>query len=102
MRRLVRNGVVALGILLTVLVVGVLGYRYCAGLAWMYALVNASMILSGMGPVDAITTNGGKWFASAYALFSGVVFLSSVGFFLAPALHRVMHKIHLESEDDER
>lgn len=73
-----------------------LGYRFVVQLAWLDALLNASMILSGMGTVDPIQSDGGKWFASAYALFSGVVFLTSVGFFLAPALHRVLHKLHPE------
>ena len=60
------------------------------------SLVNASMILGGMGPVDPITTTAGKLFESAYALFSGVAFLTSVGVFLAPALHRLLHRFHLE------
>ena len=60
------------------------------------------MILSGMGPVDPITTNTGKWFESAYALFSGVAFLTSVSVFLAPAIHRLMHRLHVEGQDEER
>ena len=57
---------------------------------------NASMILSGMGPVISINTNSGKWFSSFYALFSGIVFITNIGLVLAPAIHRLFHKLHLE------
>ena len=73
-----------------------LGYHVLGRLAWIDALVNASMILGGMGPVDPITTVPGKLFESAYALFSGVAFLTSVGIFLAPALHRLIHRLHMQ------
>jgi hypothetical protein len=76
---------------------GVLGYHHFAGLPWLDALLNASMILGGMGPVDAVRTSGGKVFASGYALFSGVIFLVVVGIMIAPAAHRVLHRLHLES-----
>jgi len=56
------------------------------------------MILSGMGPVIEINTDGGKWFSSFYALFSGVVFISNIGIILAPVLHRLYHRLHLENE----
>jgi hypothetical protein len=55
------------------------------------------MILGGMGPVDTLYTTAGKLFASAYALFSGIVFLATSGVLLAPFLHRLMHRFHLES-----
>jgi hypothetical protein len=80
--------------------IGVLGYHALAQLDWLDALVNASMILAGMGPVDAVRTTSGKWFASAYAIFSGVVFLTSVGVMVAPVLHRAMHRFHLASDED--
>lgn len=99
--RLVRSGALALLNLLGALALGVLGYHRFGGLDWLDSLVNASMILSGMGPVDPITTIAGKWFESAYAIFSGVAFLTSVGLFLAPAVHRLMHRLHVESERDE-
>jgi hypothetical protein len=76
--------------------IGVLGYHYCGGLPWIDALVNASMILGGMGPVDPITTRTGKLFASAYALFSGLLFIGAASLVLAPFIHRIMHTIHLE------
>lgn len=74
---------------------GVVGYHYLDGLGWLDSFLNASMILAGMGPVDAIRTDAGKWFASFYAVFSGVVFLSTVAVFLSPIAHRFLHKLHL-------
>jgi hypothetical protein len=75
---------------------GVLGYRAFAHLSWIDSLLNASMILTGMGPVATLDTTPAKLFASAYALFSGIVFLSAVGIMLAPVFHRFIHKFHLE------
>ena len=80
--------------------IGVVGYHALAGLPWLDALVNASMILGGMGPVDAVHSTGGKWFESLYALFSGVAFLTSVGVFVAPMVHRFLHRFHLETGAD--
>ena len=79
---------------------GVLGYHLCGGLSWLDALVNASMILTGMGPVDPITSVGGKLFASFYALFSGVAFLTIVAVLFAPAVHRFLHRFHLELAEE--
>ncbi len=98
--RLLRSAAAAFVILLGSLGLGVFGYHVFCELGWLDALVNASMILSGMGPVDPITTTAGKWFESAYALFSGVAFLTSVSVFLAPAIHRIMHRLHVESADE--
>jgi hypothetical protein len=83
------------------LAIGVLGYHYCGGLAWLDALVNASMILGGMGPVDPITRPAGKWFESAYALYSGIALLTSVGLIFAPAVHRFLHAFHIDAEEDQ-
>jgi len=94
--RMTRSGTVGATIVLFALTIGVLGYHALGGLHWLDALVNASMILGGMGPVDPITSVRGKLFESGYALFSGVAFLTSVGIFLAPALHRLIHRLHLE------
>jgi hypothetical protein len=77
---------------------GVLGYHYFARLPWLDALLNASMILGGMGPVDPVRSTAGKAFASGYALFSGVVFLVVVGIMIAPAAHRMLHRLHLEGK----
>jgi hypothetical protein len=83
-------------ILFICLAIGILGYHYIADIPWLDSLHNASMILSGMGPVVTITTNAGKWFSSLYALFSGVVFITNIGLILAPAVHRIMHRLHIE------
>ena len=78
--------------------IGVLGYHHLGGLPWIDALVNASMILGGMGPVDRIASNAGKLFTSFYALFSGLLFIGAASLLLAPFVHRVMHKLHLDDE----
>ena len=75
------------------LVIGVIGYHFIARLAWIDSILNSAMILTGMGPVDPMKTTGAKLFAS---LFSGVIFLTSIGIVLAPVFHRVVHKFHLE------
>ena len=103
--RMLRSLALALGILGVSLALGVFGYHVCAGLSWLDALLNASMILTGMGPVNELHTTSGKLFASFYALFSGVVFITSVAVMLAPMVHRFLHKFHFELEsleDDQR
>lgn len=82
------------------LLLGVLGYHWIAGLGWVDSILNASMILTGMGPVDHMDGAAPKLFASAYALFSGVAFLSSVGVLLAPVVHRLMHRFHFDADDN--
>jgi hypothetical protein len=94
--RLARHGVVAMAIMATSLGVGILGYHVFEDMAWIDALVNASMILGGMGPVNELHTFAGKIFASFYALFSGVVFLILMGVMAAPILHRMLHRFHVE------
>jgi hypothetical protein len=105
LRRLARS--VALGTVFVVgaLVVGVVGYKVTSGGAysWSDAFYNASMILGGMGPVDdrgLRIPEAEKWFASFYALFSGVAFLIIVGVMFAPLYHRLLHHFHLEMEED--
>ena len=95
-QRILKNILIALLIMMACLAIGVAGYHYTAGIPWLDALHNSSMILSGMGPVVEIKTVSGKWFSSAYAIFSGVVFLSIVGFILAPAIHRIFHRLNSE------
>lgn len=94
--RLVRHGGLALGILLVSLALGILGYHFFENLGWIDSLVNASMILGGMGPVNELRTTAGKVFASAYALYSGIVFLVIAGVLFAPVYHRFLHRFHLE------
>lgn len=95
-RRILKQLIIASVILIVCLAIGILGYHYTADIPWLDALHNASMILSGMGPVVEIKTDSGKWFSSFYALFSGVVFITNIGIILAPAIHRMFHRFHLE------
>lgn len=81
-------------------VIGILGYRLLEGLPWIDSTLNAAMILGGMGPVNELHTSAGKIFASFYALFSGIIFLVSVGVLLAPIIHRLLHQFHLQSGED--
>lgn len=97
--RMLRHGLLALIIVLFSLGIGVVGYHVTAGLSWLDALLNASMILGGMGPVNELHSVLGKLFASAYALFSGVAFLVTVGILVAPLAHRLLHHLHLEESD---
>ena len=99
--RVFKNLALATFVLGFCLGIGVVGYHYIAGFAWVDSLLNASMILSGMGPVGDIHNNAGKVFASGYALFSGVAFITNIGFLLAPAIHRMFHKLHLDDEDSD-
>lgn len=100
LRRVLGSSILA-GLMLGVcLGLGVVGYHALAGLPWLDSLVNASMILGGMGPVDPVRTTAGKWFESAYAIFCGVAFLTSVGVFVAPMVHRFLHRFHLETKAD--
>jgi uncharacterized protein involved in cysteine biosynthesis len=100
--RMLRTFVLA-GVLVTVsLGMGALGYHWIAGLPWIDALLNAAMILTGMGPVDPMTSAAAKLFATVYALFSGVAFLTIVALLLAPVGHRLLHRFHLEQEAEER
>jgi hypothetical protein len=89
-------GIVILGIALSI---GVIGYHHFCKLRWIDSLLNASMILAGMGPVDMIQNNAGKLFASFYAIFSGVAFLSIMAVILGPVVHRFLHKFHLDVKD---
>lgn len=78
--------------------IGILGYRLLEGLPWLDSTLNAAMILGGMGPVNELHTGAGKLFASFYALFSGIIFLVSVGVLLAPIIHRFLHQFHLQND----
>ena len=73
--------------------IGTAGYHIFGKLPWLDSFLNASMILTGMGPVDHLDTNGGKWFAAFYALFSGVAFLTFVGVLFAPIYHRFLSPV---------
>src|SRR6266850_1495225 len=89
--RVLRHGGVVILVAGGALAIGVIGYHTLVGLPWIDALLNASMILGGMGPVDPVHTTAGKLFASLYALFSGLALLTGASVLLAPIVHRLMH-----------
>ncbi len=95
LRRLVAYSLAGFLLIGLSLLVGVLGYRHLGGLGWVDALLNASMILGGMGPVDPLSSDAAKLFASAYALYSGVALISTVSLLLTPVIHRLLHKMHV-------
>jgi len=99
LRRVLLHAVAAGGLMLIALGVGAAGYRATEGMPWLDAVLNASMILGGMGPVDVLHTDAGKLFASIYALFSGVAFLAISGILVAPLAHRLLHVLHLEAAE---
>ncbi len=99
--RLLRSVGVASTLVLGSLGVGMAGYHVTDDLPWLDSFLNASMILTGMGPVDPLRTTAAKVFAGCYALFSGVAFLSTVAVLFAPIAHRILHRFHLESEHGE-
>lgn len=86
-------------LILAALFIGIAGYHWIAGLNWIDSFLNASMILGGMGPVNTLTNNGPKVFASVYALFSGLVFIAVMGFIFSPIAHRMLHKFHMDEKD---
>jgi hypothetical protein len=100
-KRMLRFGALAAGILSFSLGIGVLGYHFFENLPWLDSLLNASMLLGGMGPIAPLQTVGGKWFASFYALFSGLIILVAAGVIVTPILHRILHHFHLEIEDSD-
>jgi hypothetical protein len=99
--RLLRHSLLAFGLIAGSLFVGVAGYHFFEGLSWIDSLVNASMLLGGMGPVNPLHTTAGKLFASFYALYAGMVFLIIAGLMFAPLFHRFLHHFHLEESDDD-
>lgn len=97
-QRIARNGIVALSAVLAALFLGVSGYHWIEGLSWVDSILNAAMILGGMGPVSELHTVAGKLFAAAYALFSGLMFIVIAGILFAPVIHRFFHKFHIEQD----
>ena len=97
-RRLWKNLFISGTTMVATLLLGTAGYRFLAPCEWIDAFHNASMILSGMGPVVNVNTFYGKIFSSLYALFSGLVFVTNIGIILAPLFHRLLHQLHLDEE----
>jgi len=98
-KRIIASLVVALGIIAIASLIGIAGYHYIAGFNWIDSLLEASMILGGMGPIKELPNDAAKIFASIYALFSGLVLIGLMGIILAPVVHRIMHKFHVDEKD---
>ncbi|MCU1265611.1 MAG: hypothetical protein JWM21_1929 [Acidobacteria bacterium] len=98
-RRMFESVVMAILLIAVCLSLGIAGYHWLAGFEWLDSLLEASMILGGMGPIRELPTPGAKIFASFYALFSGVVFIGVMGLVLAPMAHRLLHSFHLDDKD---
>ena len=97
LRRIARSGGVAFAVVVAALFLGVSGYHWIEDLPWVDSILNAAMILGGMGPVAQLRTTAGKLFAAAYALFSGLMFIVVAGILFAPVIHRFLHKFHLDA-----
>jgi len=100
-KRIFASLAIALALIAGALVVGILGYHYLAGFGWIDSLLEASMILGGMGPVNPLPTDRAKIFASLYALFSGLMFIGIMGVVLSPIVHRFLHKFHIDEKGAE-
>ena len=98
-RRIARNVVLGLFVIVFSLGLGMLGYHHYEKLPWIDAFLNAAMILSGMGPVATLQNDAAKLFAGLYALYSGIALISIMGIIFAPIVHRFLHKFHLEDDD---
>ena len=101
LRRLGRYAAAALLLVAVSWLIGIVGYRVFEGMSWIDSMLNAAMILGGMGPVNPLRTDAGKLFASFYALFAGIVFLVSVAILMAPLLHRLLHQFHLDTAQND-
>lgn len=97
--RLTRSAFLTAAVVAFSLALGTAGYHYFGRLPWIDALLNAAMILTGMGPVDPMTTAGAKLFATFYSLYSGVAFLTTIAVLIAPLAHRAMHTFHVEEDE---
>jgi|SRR5579862_458253 len=97
--RIIRNLLIGFAIIAFSLGLGMFGYSYFEKMGLIDSFLNASMILSGMGPVSTLQTNAGKMFAGFYALFSGIVFLVVIAIIIAPIFHRFLHRFHLKEFD---
>jgi membrane protein YdbS with pleckstrin-like domain len=98
-KRVIAALAVALALILVALMIGIAGYHFIAGFNWVDSLLEASMILGGMGPIKELPGETAKVFASIYALFSGIVFIGVMGLILSPVVHRIMHKFHVDEKD---
>jgi hypothetical protein len=97
-KRLVQHGAYAVVVVGASLAIGVAGYHWIARFSWVDSLLNASMLLGGMGPVGDLPNDAAKLFAAGFALYSGLVFLVVAGLLLAPIFHRVLHRFHWNAD----
>jgi len=100
-RRLTRHGVWALWLVLGSLFFGTVGFHLMSRQSWIDAVLNSAMLLGGMGPVGDMGPASGKIFAALYALYAGLVFLIVAGLLFAPVFHRMLHRFHLDTGDDD-
>ena len=98
LKRIAASWLISVGLILIALVIGIVGYHVLAGFGWVDSLLEASMLLGGMGPVNPLPNDSAKVFASLYALFSGLLFIVIMGVVLSPLAHRLMHKFHIEDK----
>jgi hypothetical protein len=98
-RRIAHHAALGITVLIVSLGIGMIGYHAFENLRWVDAFVNAAMILSGMGPVATLQTDGGKIFAGCYAIYSGLALIAILGIIFAPVVHRFLHKFHLEDKE---
>ena len=98
-RRIIASLAIALCLIMVALFIGLCGYHFLAGFGWIDSLLEASMILGGMGPVKELPNDTAKVFASIYALFSGLILIALMGIILSPVVHRIMHKFHVDEKD---
>jgi hypothetical protein len=98
--RLGRYAVFALLLIAISVVIGTFGYHQIAQLPWLDSFYMACMILTGMGPVAEMTSNNAKLFSSFYALYSGVAFLSITAVIFAPIIHRLLHILHVQDDEE--
>jgi hypothetical protein len=100
LKRVIRFALYSLALIVFSVGIGTIGYKYLGHMGWIDGFYNACMILTGMGPVSPMTDDGGKIFASFYALFSGIAFLTTIAVLFAPILHRFLHALHIDEEND--
>lgn len=98
LRRLAQHGGIALILIAVSMLIGTFGFHFFAGQTTIDAFLNSAMLLGGMGPVGDIQSDGGKIFAALFALFAGLVFIALLAVLLAPVLHRMIHRFHLDKK----
>ncbi len=94
--RMARQVAVAQVLVLFSLVLGMVGFRVTEGMGWLDGFLESAMLLGGMGPIHPPITTAGKLFDGIYALYAGLLFIGVGGFILAPLIHRILHKVHMD------